>query len=630
MLFAVLADATVKSAAVLVAAWIVALLLCRRSAAARHLLWTAAFAAVLALPFLSVSLPELPVRGTGAILPSAAVFQTTATARAGTPPNRETRAKPSGRQPQPGPWRPDWPLWITIAWIAGAATLTGQMIAACVTMSRARRLSAAAPDRALHVEMATALGIRHPVEVLESPAGTMPMTYGVLRPAVFLPADSTEWDDGLRRAVLLHELAHVRRGDVAAQILARLALALHWWNPLAWMAWRQFLRERERATDDMVLGMGVRASDYAGHLLQMARSGNAAPTLAWAAVAMARRSQLEQRLAAILDARTSRAVVGRVPACFAAVAAVALVAPLAAVHAEHAAPEVIVPVIDAAIRPTAPTPGQNAIQASTAAAPQQDSEKRSLSYGAGLLKIADLEQRRNNSAEAEAFYRKAAAVLGDSAEAASAWLYLGIRKNPIEAIECLRKAERLDPAHAGPARMWMALMYELLQKPGQAEALYKSALAAEKSESEDAGNTLQLYANFLKKQGRSEEAQKIEAQAAAARRAMSRASMSQIQGSRVQNIYRVGPGVRPPSLLSKVEPEYSEEARIARYQGRVVIYAEIGTDGIAHNLHVLEGLGLGLDEKALKAIDRWRFRPGSKEGNPVPVAATIEVNFRLL
>jgi TonB family protein len=629
MLFAVLADATVKSAAVLVAAWIVALLLRRSSAAARHLLWTAAFAAVLALPFLSVSLPDLPVRGTGAILPSAAVFQTTATARTGTPPNRETRAQPSGRQPQPGPWRPDWPLWITIAWIAGAVTLTGQMIAACVTMSRARRSCAAAPDRALHVEMATALGIRHPVEVLESPAGTMPMTYGVLRPAVFLPVDSTEWDDGLRHAVLLHELAHVRRGDVAAQILARLALAMHWWNPLAWMAWRQFLRERERATDDMVLGMGVRASDYAGHLLQMARSGNA-PTLAWAAVAMARRSQLEQRLAAILDARTSRAMVGRAPACFAAVAAVALVAPLAAVRAERAAPEVIVPVIDAAIRPTAPTPGQNAIQASTAAAPQQDSEKRSLSYGAGLLKIADLEQRRNNSAEAEAFYRKAAAVLGDSAEAASAWLYLGIRKNPVEAIEFLRKAEHLDPVHAGPVRMWMALMYERLQRPGEAEALYKSSLTAEKSESVDAGNTLQLYANFLKKQGRSEETQKIEAQAAAARRAMSRASMLELQGSRGQNIYRVGPGVRPPSLLSKVEPEYSEEARIARYQGTVVIYAEIGTDGIAHNLHVLEGLGLGLDEKALKAIDRWRFRPGSKEGSPVPVAATIEVNFRLL
>ena len=96
------------------------------------------------------------------------------------------------------------------------------------------------------------------------------------------------------------------------------------------------------------------------------------------------------------------------------------------------------------------------------------------------------------------------------------------------------------------------------------------------------------------------------------------------------NVYRVGEGVKAPALIAKVEPEYSEEARTAKYQGTVVLYVEIGTDGLAHNIHVIKGLGLGLDERALEAIDRWRFRPGSKDGNPVPVSATIEVNFKLL
>lgn len=95
-------------------------------------------------------------------------------------------------------------------------------------------------------------------------------------------------------------------------------------------------------------------------------------------------------------------------------------------------------------------------------------------------------------------------------------------------------------------------------------------------------------------------------------------------------VFRVGGGVTSPSLLFKVEPEYSEEARKARYQGTVTLYVEVGPDGLAHNIRVLSGLGLGLDEKAIEAVKRWRFVPGRKNGRPVTVAANIEVNFRLL
>ena len=79
------------------------------------------------------------------------------------------------------------------------------------------------------------------------------MTFDLLRPAVLLPSDSAGWPDSRRRAVLLHELAHVRRGDAATQLLARVALAFHWGNPLAWTAWGEFLKERERAADDLAL-----------------------------------------------------------------------------------------------------------------------------------------------------------------------------------------------------------------------------------------------------------------------------------------------------------------------------------------------------------------------------------------
>lgn len=95
-------------------------------------------------------------------------------------------------------------------------------------------------------------------------------------------------------------------------------------------------------------------------------------------------------------------------------------------------------------------------------------------------------------------------------------------------------------------------------------------------------------------------------------------------------VFRVGGGVTAPALLYKVEPEYSEEARKAKYQGTVLLYIEVDPSGHATNIRVARSLGLGLDEKAIEAVKKWKFKPGYKDGHPVTVAATIEVNFRLL
>jgi TonB family protein len=83
-------------------------------------------------------------------------------------------------------------------------------------------------------------------------------------------------------------------------------------------------------------------------------------------------------------------------------------------------------------------------------------------------------------------------------------------------------------------------------------------------------------------------------------------------------------------VLSKVDPEYSEEARKAKYSGAVVLSIVVNTDGRAGNIKVVRSLGMGLDEKAIEAVERWRFRPGTNNGIAVRVRAQIEVNFRLL
>jgi TonB family protein len=94
--------------------------------------------------------------------------------------------------------------------------------------------------------------------------------------------------------------------------------------------------------------------------------------------------------------------------------------------------------------------------------------------------------------------------------------------------------------------------------------------------------------------------------------------------------YSVGGGVSAPGVLFKVEPEYSEEARKAKFQGTVVLSIVVDPSGKARDIKVIRPLGLGLDEKAIEAVSKWRFKPGMKDGVPVPVRASVEVNFRLL
>jgi TonB family protein len=101
-------------------------------------------------------------------------------------------------------------------------------------------------------------------------------------------------------------------------------------------------------------------------------------------------------------------------------------------------------------------------------------------------------------------------------------------------------------------------------------------------------------------------------------------------GDPSSRVLRVGDGVSAPILIYKAEPFYSEAARRAKLQGTTLLYVEIYPDGYAHNIRTVHMLGLGLDAMAIKAVRQWRFKPGTRDGLPVIVAATIEVNFRLI
>jgi TonB family protein len=96
-----------------------------------------------------------------------------------------------------------------------------------------------------------------------------------------------------------------------------------------------------------------------------------------------------------------------------------------------------------------------------------------------------------------------------------------------------------------------------------------------------------------------------------------------------EKIYKIGPGIVPPKLLMRTEPQYTDEARDAKIEGRVVLSIVVGTDQRAHDVKVIQSLDTGLDANAVASIKTWQFQPGTKDGKPVPVRAIVEVNFRL-
>src|SRR5687768_15203434 len=149
-------------------------------------------------------------------------------------------------------------------------------------------------------EVSDRLELDEPPTLLGSNEAKMPFACGFLKPTIVLPSDCESWSADRRNAVLLHELAHVKRRDLVGHTLGRIACAVYWFHPLVWTAAKQLRNESERACDDLALSCGARASDYAEHLLDIVTSvrHDSTPVVA---LAMARRKEFEGRMLAILD-----------------------------------------------------------------------------------------------------------------------------------------------------------------------------------------------------------------------------------------------------------------------------------------------------------------------------------------
>ena len=341
----VLFDASVKSILVLALAAGLSLALRRSSAAFRHLIWLLAVASCLCLPVIFVTLPgwRLPVvvpqmlpltEATPGLEGNLDVPQLPSPERrVETPrqptsqidPNHETARLPNTVQEasinsalplQEAGWWAMPTLWacIGIAWGIGILIVLVPLLTGLVGIWRIARRSQRVtngPLATLVSELVQQLGLKRRVTLLRSEA-EMPLTWGIIRPQVLIPTDAENWSPDQQRAVLLHELAHVQRWDWLTQMLAHISCAIYWFNPLVWVADRRMRLERERACDDHVLTAGCRATDYAEHLLEIARTSRPSTFVARAAVAMAQPSWIEKRLRVILAPDRNRQPVTKI------------------------------------------------------------------------------------------------------------------------------------------------------------------------------------------------------------------------------------------------------------------------------------------------------------------------------
>jgi beta-lactamase regulating signal transducer with metallopeptidase domain len=315
---ALVLDALLKSFVVLGLAGLVCHFWRGASSATRHLTWFLALSGLLLLPVANPvrTLGARPVwtvyQGessdgqvsltVGAPIPVTASTVASSPAAGNSSPVLETEPRPVAAR-----FDAHWVFYGWLVWLAGFLAVLVRLAAGQLgrrwMMRSARPLTEAAWSILL-AGCCRQLGLGRRVRLWQSPDNVMPMTWGWWRPVVVLPAEASTWTEDRRRIVLLHELAHVKRGDCLTQTIAQGVCGLYWFNPLAWLAARQMCVEREGACDDLVLAGGCKASEYAGHLVEIA--GHYRRVSPVAAIGMARSSQLHSRIAAIVDGSRNR------------------------------------------------------------------------------------------------------------------------------------------------------------------------------------------------------------------------------------------------------------------------------------------------------------------------------------
>ena len=343
-----------KATVIFVAGATIGFFLRNRSASTQRAVWALTLAASLGLPLGIALTPAWRV----AVIPTDEIAALVKPIRPATTESAPTTvsAAPTidpviASQPQTpsvitnstGSGLPSVPVILAIVWMAGVVLVLARMGIGLIGLHRVVRRSARLADddwqRLLRNEAKLA-GVERPVQLLSTGDVSTPLTFGFRSPKIILPEESSEWTQEHRAVVIRHEMAHIASADAGACLIAGFAGAVYWFHPMVWIAAARLRRAQERACDDRVLTLGVAPADYAGHLLEVARSAREIGMPGFVSVAMARPSQLEGRLLAVLndsnDRRTltTQSKVGGIGAAFAGLILLSAFSPVKSASAD--------------------------------------------------------------------------------------------------------------------------------------------------------------------------------------------------------------------------------------------------------------------------------------------------------
>ncbi|MDE0483143.1 MAG: redoxin domain-containing protein [Candidatus Poribacteria bacterium] len=346
-----LVDTTMKSIVIFAVAGLLAFYFRHKSAAVRGFVWVMAIVGFLIVPLFSFILPkwEVNVLPETPIIryetPQLAEISRSAAAPVLIAPSQLTTRKVSSTQVSPTPPQPkvvakrnsilptiSWTNWIGIVWACVSIFFLARLI---VGICAVWHVSVRANDISSTIDQVR-LNWSRQFSVRLSDRIKVPMMWGIFRPVILLPTDAANWQTDRLRAVLLHETAHIKRWDWLTQTITQITCAAYWFNPFVWFTAHRIRTEAEQACDDQVLNAGCQSTDYARHLLNIARDVKLANTISRTAVAMARSSKIEGRLRTVLTENLNRHPVTKVAVGIGLLVLTCLVIPMSAVHLAQA------------------------------------------------------------------------------------------------------------------------------------------------------------------------------------------------------------------------------------------------------------------------------------------------------
>ena len=608
----------------------------RASAASRHIVLTASLVGALLMPVARAVMPafELPVLP-AITIPVANDNNASLSHTSGVSGfvQRATSMAPYAGDPGVAiPWLP----------LLGASGVIVLLLRSLANRRARRRIWAdavACPDSRV---MWTAdrvrglLGLTRSVSTRLSALNTMPATFGSVSPKLLLPRDAADWGDERLDAVLTHELTHVRRFDDLAHAVARAAAALYWYHPLAWWMARQAHLERERACDDAVLRLGMRASAYAEHLLALRE---ALPLGFGVALPMARRAHMAERLRAILDptqrrtphSRVSAAIAIIVIAASAVVGAALFTAPITYTSLEQ-------------IASTAQTPQQITVTA-TWPTPREAAPKDAEQY------VRYIERGGDRPVVAPAPAQAPATVPDESPAPLRAAQVdaepTQVAPQPIPAGNFGAGAYRPGNGVTNPIRIREV-------KPVYTDAALKAGLEGTVELEAVIGvdgtvTDVRVVRSLDDKLGLDENAKDVVRRTPFVPCKIGDKPVACLVVFELQFTpgaptpiaagqfgagayrFREKSGMEQPVRIRFVKPQYTPAAMRERVEGAVELEFVIQADGSVSDVRVARSLDttFGLDEQAVKAIKATPFKPGTLNGVAVPILATASMQFTL-